>query len=182
MPVNNVGNHAAILPSSAQPPERGAGPGRPSHLASSLPLESLRQASGAVANGLMGAVRQTSALTTAALLAVAGGVLPSGAEAARGRPGVPPSRGTPYRGTPPPPTGGSGSPGAPQRKVMELPSPGTSGLRGPDVLPTDPMLVAGAALATAAGVVAMVGIGVTAYKNWTADRKTTDQAPAGPMA
>ena len=174
MPVNNVGNHAAILPASPQPSEREAGPGRPTHLASSLPLESLRRAPGAVASGLMGAVRQTSALTTAALLAVAGEVLASGAEAARGRPGVPPSRGTPYRGAPPPPPGGSASAGAPPRKVMELPSPVTSGLRGPDVLPTDPLLVAGAVMATAAGAAAMVGVGVAAYTKWTAGPKTTE--------
>jgi hypothetical protein len=168
MPVNNVGNHAVILPSPSQPSEGEAGRGQPSHLASSLPLQSLRRASGAVASGLMGAVRQTSALTTAALLAVVSEAVLPGAEAVRTRPGVPPSRGTPYRTAPPPP------PGAPPRKVMELPSPGTSGLRGPDVLPTDPMLVAGAVVATAMGVGALAAAGVAAYNRWSADRKTTE--------
>ena len=167
MSVNKVGNHAVVLSSPSQPSEGEAGRGRPSHLASSRPLQSLRRASGAVASGFVGAVRQTSALTTAAVLAVASEVVASGAEAARSRPGVPPSRGTPYRVAPPPP-------GAPQRKVMELPSSGTSGLRGPDVLPTDPMLVAGAVVGTAMAAGALAAAGVAAYRKWAAGPNTTE--------
>jgi len=79
-----------------------------------------------------------------------------GAEAARYRP-APPSRGAPPRG------------------LLEQSSPGTSGLRGPALagvaLPTDPMLVAGAVVATAVGVGALAA---AAYKKWVADPKTTE--------
>lgn len=177
MSIHNVGNHASILPSSPQPPEREAGPGGPSHQASSLPLQSLRRASGAMANGLVGAMRQAPALATAALLAVTSEVLAFGAEAARGRPGTPPSRGTPPahaaapRGAPP-------YRGAPPRRTMALPSPETTGLQGPalagDALHTDPGLVMAAVVGTAVGVGALAVAGTRAYKKWVAAPKATE--------
>lgn len=159
MPVNNVGNHASIHASSPQLSEREARHGRPAHQVSSVPLLPLRRTAETVANGLMGVIRQTSALSTAALFAVASDVLVPGAEAARSRQ-APPSR------------------GAPPRRLLDLSSAETSGLRGPAsagvVLPTDPMLVAGAVVATATVVGALAAAGVGAYKKWVADPKTTE--------
>jgi hypothetical protein len=156
MRVNNVGNHAAIQAASPQSPEREATHCGPTHQVSSAPLQSLRKTAGSVANGLMGAVRHTSALTTATLLAVASDVLIPGADAAR------------YRQAPP-------SRGAPPRGLLEQSSPATSGQRGPAfagvALPADPMLVAGAMVA---GVGALAVAGVVAYNKWAADPKATE--------
>lgn len=168
MPVNHVGHHATSFASPEPSHSEEAGRGRPATMVPSAPLQSLRRASGAVASSMVGALRQTSALTTAALVAVASEVLPSGAEAARVRPGVPPSRGTPYRSAPPPP---SSHAGAPPRKVMELPSPGSAGLGAPGALPTDPLLVASAVVGTAMGVGALAGLGVAAYKRWAGTKE-----------
>lgn len=152
MRVNHGGHNASIQVSSPQPSEREAGHGRPTHQVSSGPLQSLRKTAGSVAN----TVRQTSALTAATVLAVASDVLIHGAEAARHRQ-APPSR------------------GAPPRRLLEQSSPETSGLRGPALagvaLPADPMLVAGAVVATAVGVGALAA---AAYKKWTADPKATE--------
>jgi hypothetical protein len=156
MSVNNVGNRASIHASSPQPPEREAAHGGPTRQVSAAPLQSLRKTAGSVANGLMGAVRQTSALTTATLLAVASDVLVPGAEAAR------------YRQAPP-------SRGAPPRGLLEQSSPATSGQRGPTLagvaLPVEPLLVAGVVVA---GVGALAVAGVAAYNKWTADPKATE--------
>lgn len=158
MSIHNVGNHPSILPSSPQPPEREARHGGPSHQASSLPLQSLRRASGAM-GGLVGAMRQAPALATAALLAVTSEVLAFGAEAARVMPGTPPSR------------------GAPPRRTMALPSSETTGLRGPalagDAVHTDPGLVA-AVVGTAVGVGALAVAGTAAYKKWATAPKATE--------
>lgn len=166
MPVNQVSHQPNVLASSAPPPPEEAARGQPATMSPSVPLQSLRKATGAVASSMAGALRQTSALTTAALLAVVSEVLPSAAEAARGRPGVPPAQGNPYRSAPPPPQQPA-RPGAPPRKVMELPSPGAA---NPGGLTSDPMLLASAAVGTAVGLSAMAGLGVAAYKKWAADR------------
>lgn len=165
MPVNQVSHQPNVLASSAPTTPEEAGRGQPATMSPSVPLQSLRKATGAVASSVAGALRQTSALTTATLFAVASEVLPSAAEAARGRPGVPPSRGNPYRSAPPPPKPANA--GAPPRKVMELPSPGAASAGG---LTSDPMLLAGAVVGTAMGLSAMAGLGVAAYKKWAADQ------------
>jgi len=174
MRVDNAGNHASNLPSHSQPAERETGRG-PSHQASSLPLQPLRRTAGAVAGGVMSVVRHTS---MALVAGVVGEALATGAEAARGRPAAPPFRGTPFRGAAPPPPEAPAPGSAPPRRMLELPPPGISGLpvsaQSAAVLPSDPMAVAGAVVATAMGVGALAAAGVAAYNKWSAGRKAAE--------